>query len=118
MEGSKQLGNFYEALAADFLTQQGFLVLERNYFCKQSEIDLIVQNSDVLVFVEVKYRQNPAHGHPAAYVTPKKQAALYRCAQFYLLEKAVNPNQAMRFDVVAFDGSEQPIWLQNAFGGW
>lgn len=118
MEGSKQLGKHYEELAARFLSKQGFTVLERNYYCKRNEIDLIVQDKDFLVFVEVKYRQNSTHGHPVEYVTPQKQSIIYRCAQFYLIDKSISSNQAMRFDVISFDASTEPLWLQNAFSGW
>jgi putative endonuclease len=97
-----------EALA--YLEQCGLRFLQRNYRCKLGEIDLIMQESDVLVFVEVRKRHPGTYGSAAESVTRRKQQKLVRTAQHFLQ----NTNQVCpcRFDVVALDG-DRVSWLKN-----
>jgi len=94
-----------------YLKQQGLVLRERNFRCKGGEIDLIMQEREVLVFVEVRKRANTRHGGAAASVTPRKQARLIVAAQTYLQRFGQPP--ACRFDVMAFDGHNL-TWLKNA----
>ena len=52
----RAVGTHYEEEAARYLEQQGYQILERNFFSRYGEIDLIAKDEDTLVFVEVKYR--------------------------------------------------------------
>ncbi len=47
-----------EKLAAEFLTRQGYQFIEKNYRCKEGEIDIIANNGPFLVFVEVRTKHN------------------------------------------------------------
>ena len=58
------LGNGYEQKAAEFLRREGYEILERNFRCRQGEIDLIAREGVYLVFVEVKYRRDGGSGAP------------------------------------------------------
>ncbi len=98
-----------DALA--YLKEHGLTLLERNFRCKGGELDLIMQDRDVLVFVEVRKRANRRHGGAAASVTPAKQARLIIAAQIFLRRYTMPP--ACRFDVLAIDG-EVMSWLKNA----
>ncbi|MDB5762184.1 MAG: putative endonuclease [Herminiimonas sp.] len=98
-----------DALA--YLTRQGLTLVERNFRCKGGEIDLVMQQRGMLVFVEVRKRADNRHGGAAASVTAAKQARLVIAAQIYLQRYRTPP--ACRFDVVAIDGAELS-WLQNA----
>ena len=51
-----EIGRKYEEKAAELLEKQGYFILERNYRCKQGEIDLIGKEGEHLCFIEVKYR--------------------------------------------------------------
>jgi putative endonuclease len=80
---------------------QGFLVLDRNWRCRDGEIDLVCRRSHLLVFCEVKTRSSPAFGSPAEAVTPVKQRRLRRLALLWLQAQApafTRPG-AVRFDV-------------------
>ena len=55
-------GSIYEEKIAAFLKQNGFLILERNYRCKQGEIDIIARDGRYLVFIEVKFRATGSTG--------------------------------------------------------
>ena len=55
---NKNLGDFGESFAADFLLENGYAILERNYKTKAGEIDIIASIGNTLVFVEVKTRSS------------------------------------------------------------
>lgn len=97
-----------EALA--HLQRAGLTLVERNFRCKGGEIDLIMKESSVLVFVEVRKRSDASYGGAAASVTSRKQARLILAAQIYLQRFKMPP--ACRFDVIAIDGASMS-WLKN-----
>lgn len=99
-----------EERALAYLQQQGLRLVDRNFRCKMGEIDLIMRQDAVLIFVEVRARANDRHGGAAASITPAKQRRLVRTAQFYLQRLRVLP--ACRFDVIAIDG-DTLRWLRN-----
>ncbi len=104
----KQQGNLGETLASEFLQKKGLKLLEKNYHCKLGEIDLIFRDCDMLVFVEVKLRQSEAFGPAALAVNPHKRKKIIRVAQYYLLEKKLNPSRlSIRFDVVGITKSSE-----------
>lgn len=78
-----KLGRWGEDLAAEFLTDCGYQVLERNVRTPYGEIDLIVQRGDELVFVEVKTRTSTRFGFPESGLTQQKQAHLVAAVDAY-----------------------------------
>ena len=113
------VGQQSEAQALRYLRRRGLRLLERNYRCRQGEIDLIMRDGDVVVFIEVRYRGSRQFGGAAASVTHAKQQRIITAAQHCL---AVNPSmaeRACRFDVVAIepaaDGASRIEWLRDAF---
>jgi putative endonuclease len=104
------LGKVAEDAALAYLTGQGLRLETRNYSCKGGEIDLIMRDNGVLVFVEVRQRTGASHGDAAASITPAKQRRLTIAAQTYLLRLKTLP--PCRFDAVTFDGTKLS-WLQN-----
>ena len=98
-----------EALA--YLQQQGLTLVERNFLCKGGEIDLVMQDGAVLVFVEVRKRADKQHGGAAASITRSKQQRLIIAAHIFLQRYKMPP--ACRFDVIAIDAAEMS-WLKNA----
>lgn len=108
------LGVHYEQLAEQYLQQQGLTSQAQNFRCKLGELDLIMWQGSVLVFVEVKYRASNAFGGAAAAVSHRQQQKLLRTAQFYLQRsKHQGP---CRFDVVTLSGQEpyEFNWIQSA----
>ncbi len=108
-------GKLAEALAVDYLQQRGLRLIERNYNCRLGEIDLILADGPVLVFVEVRLRRNPGYGGAAASITPAKRQRILRAARHYLSGKAERP---CRFDVVLLEALavERIEWIKDAFG--
>jgi putative endonuclease len=93
------LGNHGERIAAAYLTDLGLRVVDRNWRCREGEIDIVAREGDALVFCEVKTRRGTGFGHPVEAVTPQKQRRLRTLAQRWL---AVHDEHApdLRFDVV------------------
>jgi len=111
------IGKSKEKLACQYLEEKGFKLIEKNYYCRRGEIDLIMRDQDSLVFVEVRYRKNANFGSALESVNTKKQKCLIFSAEHYLQQ--THTPLAARFDVVAISGSDtNPVidWVKNAFG--
>ncbi|MEG2700085.1 MAG: YraN family protein [Hungatella sp.] len=113
-ENKRAIGSCYENLAAAFLEEQGYEILERNYRDRRGEIDLIARDGRYLVFIEVKYRKNMKKGYPEEAVTPTKQQHIHRTAEYYLYRHAYEEALPCRFDVVSILGDEIRL-IQDAF---
>ena len=111
-------GQLAEQQASEYLNRQGLKLVERNYRCRNGEIDLIMQSDNTLVFVEVRFRSDSSFGGAAASVDRYKQQKLLVAAQHYL-QKHHAFNRPCRFDVVAVlpgqDGELKFEWITNAF---
>ncbi|MGH8808138.1 MAG: YraN family protein [Noviherbaspirillum sp.] len=103
-------GDAGEQQALNYLLQRGLTLVERNFRCKGGEIDLIMRERDMLVFVEVRKRADGRYGGAAASVTARKQARLVIAAQVFL--QRISSPPACRFDVVAIEAGEIQ-WLKN-----
>ena len=78
MKAKDVLGRSGEALAAEFLEAQGMRIVDRNWRCREGEIDIVALDGDVLVIAEVKTRTSLAFGHPFEAVGAGKLARLHR----------------------------------------
>lgn len=116
---TRDIGQLTEDIAAQYLTAQGLILVEKNVHCRQGEIDLILQDHDTLVFVEVKYRKNNNFGGALAAISLSKQKKIKHCVAFFLHQSGLNEyNTACRFDVIALEGNinqPQVTWIKNAF---
>ncbi|MDP3447858.1 MAG: YraN family protein [Eubacteriales bacterium] len=109
------VGRGGEARAEAYLAERGYKLLRRNYRSGPREIDLIMQDGDVLVFVEVKARSKTRYGTPGEFVTPAKRRLLTRAAEAYLMEEGLLDVPA-RFDVVEiYLGTDKIRHIENAF---
>lgn len=116
MESRRAVGKQKEALAEKFLQEQGYQVLEKNFYSHFGEIDIIARDGGCLVFVEVKYRRTASGGYPSEAVNTGKQKRIYRTAEYYLYKKGITADTPCRFDVVSIQGNEITL-IKNAFGG-
>jgi putative endonuclease len=94
-----ELGSRGERIAVAYLTDAGLRVLDRNWRCREGELDIVAREGDALVFCEVKTRRGIGFGHPVEAVTRVKQQRLRVLAQRWL---AAHDEHApdLRFDVV------------------
>lgn len=95
----RDFGNTGENLATEYLEKQGYTILERNFYCKQGEIDIIAKDKNEIVFIEVKSRSNKLFGIPSEAVTKQKIKHLFRTARYFLYKNKII-NEYIRFDVV------------------
>ena len=79
---TKQDGDWGEALVAEYLSEHGCRIVEREWRCRFGEIDLIAEKDGMLLFVEVKLRTNLQYGMPREYVTAKKAGKAARRGAF------------------------------------
>lgn len=112
MGSNQETGNRAESLAADMLTRNGLTLVTRNYRCRQGEIDLVMRDTESLVFVEVRLRRNASFGGAFASVDRRKQQRLIKAARHYLAHSGWQG--PCRFDVVGFDADMQGEWLRDA----
>lgn len=83
---SRQKGNFAEDRAIDYLQELGFLVIDRNYYSRFGEIDIIATKEKVLHFVEVKSGEYD----PIYQITPSKLSKIQKTAQIYMSKKRLD----------------------------
>lgn len=113
----KAKGSDSEQLACTYLQEHGLTLVEQNFSSRYGEVDIIMRESDTLVFVEVRYRKNNHFGGAAASVTPAKQQKIIKTALSYQQRHA--PNDGIRFDIFAIEGDSTKVeWLKNAFDGF
>lgn len=97
----KKLGNLGEEIACKYLNKNNYLIIERNFTCKQGEIDIIAQDMDKkeLVFIEVKTRSNFKYGNPSEAVDMMKQKHIWNSASYYVYKNKIK-NIPIRIDVI------------------
>ena len=105
-----------ETAACDHLCRKGMEILDRRYRSPHGEIDLIMLDGEVLVFVEVKTRSKLGRMQAQYAITPDKQRRMMESVRYYLAQHREHCQRMMRFDVVtvAADGI---CHLPNAFEG-
>ena len=118
MQTRKQiLGQEGERIAEAYLRKKGYSLVERNYRCSVGELDLVVLDRRVIVFVEVKTRTDERFGAPLESVGKRKQQRIIKAALFFLSQHRLHHREA-RFDVVGITlmGREPAVeHVRNAF---
>ena len=99
MSTTSELGARGEQIAAAYLTDSGLRLLDRNWRCREGELDIVAREGDALVFCEVKTRRAIGYGHPVEAVTPVKQRRLRTLAHRWLAAHDEHAPE-LRFDVV------------------
>ncbi|BAF59888.1 MAG: YraN family protein [Pelotomaculum sp.] len=99
-DARKLLGRMGEEAAARYLEKKGCRILSRNHCCRLGELDLVVSDGDVLVFVEVRARTGEEYGLAQESITGRKKSRLRLLAWQYLKEKGKTGSMC-RFDVIA-----------------
>lgn len=119
MEKSYQRGLKAEEIAASYLENKGWIIVDRRWRCRTGEIDLVARDGSFLVFVEVKYRSSLDKGLPAEAVDPAKIRKILSAARLYLAVHDLG-DVPVRFDVIALwkeKGQGKVHHYYNAFGG-
>lgn len=93
------LGREGENAAVDYLKQEGYKILERNFFCRQGEIDAIALDGNYIVFIEIKSRTSTEYGLPSEAVTKRKLEHMIKTIKYYLYIRNLE-NENIRIDVI------------------
>lgn len=116
MSNKEALGVRGEEQAAGWLVQHGYTIRDRNWRSGRTEIDIIAENGEYIVFVEVKARSADYQVSPADAVNVPKQRTIIFAASNYI--KQYNLNKEARFDIITLIFNE-PGWeidhIENAF---
>lgn len=112
----KSLGQKGEDIACKALKRDKYKILEKNYRCRQGEIDIIAEDrGGVLCFIEVKAKSSESFGLPEEAVTVWKQKKLLAAAFKYIESKGIK-SKDMRFDIVSVDlADNKSRTIKNAF---
>ena len=116
----RDTGILGEKLAADFLRERGYKIVETNYRCPEGEIDIVARHGDFLVFVEVRTRRSQQFGSPEESITLAKKERMRLAAARYR-ETHDDLPELWRIDVLAveLDRRRQPSrmeLIENAVG--
>jgi len=113
------LGSRWEDVALEHLLANGLTLIARNFRCRMGEIDLVMRKSNLVVFVEVRYRKKNRYASAAESVDLHKQRKLAQAAAAFFGRHPQYRQHVVRFDVVAFDATPDNEctlqWLQDAF---
>ncbi|MBD1553295.1 YraN family protein [Pseudomonas typographi] len=116
---SKRSGREAEAYALGYLRQQGLQVLAQNWHCRGGELDLVMLDSDTVVFAEVRYRQHRQWGGALESIDARKRQRLILAARHFLHACPQWAEQPCRFDVIAIEGNDPARpglnWVKHAF---
>ncbi len=94
-----EIGLWGEDKAVEYLKNQGYRILSRNFHSKFGEIDIIAIKNKIICFIEVKTRKKIFYGLPSQAVNYSKQKKLILTAE-YFLTRNYSQNFAYRFDVI------------------
>jgi putative endonuclease len=115
-------GEDAEAACYRYLRSQGLKAVDKNFSCRHGEIDIIMLDKKMLVFIEVRFRKNDTFGGGLESITAAKQLKLRKSAEFYLQQNQQHKNA--RFDVVSMSKNNQTSdnkqeyffdWITDAF---
>ncbi|MDQ5983397.1 MAG: hypothetical protein RUMPE_00408 [Eubacteriales bacterium SKADARSKE-1] len=95
---NKIIGNFGEEFVSKYMQQKGYSLVERNFHSRFGEIDIIVKNSEYIVFIEVRTRKGNSIISGVESVDTKKQKKIIKTAMMYLNKN--HTELQPRFDVV------------------
>lgn len=107
-----------EALASDYLQRHGLTPVAANAQYRGGELDLVMRDDGVLVFVEVRYRRSSGFGGGAASIDANKRRRLVHAAEAFLASHREYARLPCRFDVIDASGDRATpvfIWLRDAF---
>lgn len=115
---TQRKGSVAENIALNYLLQQGLKSITQNYRQKCGEIDLIMLDKQVLVFIEVRYRGKNSYCDSLESIDYHKTRRIIRTAEIFLLNYREYQNHPARFDVLALAGTANPDrieWIKDAF---
>ena len=99
MAQHNELGKKGEQLAVNFLRENNYTIVDRNYRFDKAEVDIIARKNTTLAIIEVKTRSSSDFGNPQDFVKPKQIKNLVKAVDAYVITK--NLDVDIRFDIIA-----------------
>lgn len=119
---TRQYGAEAEQFTANWLEKKGYTILDRNFFMRGGELDIVAQSGDTIAFVEVRSwdRMFWEGGTPLETVGPEKIRHIIKTALYYIQKKHIClQTYNIRFDVAALirneAGAFEMDYLESAF---
>ena len=115
MAEHNDLGKKGEDLAVEYLLQNDYKILDRNWTFQKAEIDIIAAKENILAVIEVKTRSSVDFGLPQDFVKPKKIQLLIKAVNAYIIDrqKDLEDNLDIRFDIIAIHKSEESFAIEH-----
>ena len=116
MAEHNETGQKGEELAASYLQNKGFVILEKNWRFKNLEADIIATIAKTLIIAEVKTRRSNYFGEPETFVNKQKQKNLIKAAHEYIQRN--NLDLEVRFDIISIilgDNQMKINHIEDAF---
>ena len=86
----RSIWDAWEDIAVRYLENKWYRTIERNYQVKWGEIDIIMMDWSITVFIEVKYRKNEDYGHPLDTFSMIKRRAMKRTIMLYINKNKID----------------------------
>ena len=115
-----EFGKIGESITCKYLCQNHYKIIDKNYYYKGGEIDIIAKDKNEYVFVEVKTRTNNKFGKPVEAVNKTKKRHIYKTAEYYLYYKKIQ-NVYVRFDIIEILKKQNRFYvhhIKNAIIYW
>ncbi|MDW8849713.1 YraN family protein [Flavobacterium sp. MMLR14_040] len=115
MAEHNELGKKGEELAVEYLRENGYKILDRNWIFQKAEIDIIAQKDNFLAVIEVKTRSSTDFGLPQDFVKPKKIQLLVKAINAYInyREKDFEEDLEIRFDIIAVQKKDETFAIEH-----
>lgn len=84
----KNIGDWGESQACEFLIRKGFVIIERNYHATVGEIDIVARQGDDFYFIEVKTRLEGELANDLA-ITYEKKRRLDKTVRHYCYHRGI-----------------------------
>ena len=113
------IGKEGEELAARYLEERKYKILERNWRYRHKEIDIIASQDDKIIIVEVKVRKQIGRERLEEHIKWKKQRYLINAANAFMLKRKLD--QGVRFDIILLKGESGDFTIEHiedAFSSW
>ncbi|URC13847.1 MULTISPECIES: YraN family protein [unclassified Flavobacterium] len=111
MAEHNELGKKGEDLAVEYLEQNGYKILDRNWTFQKAEIDIIAEKESILAIIEVKTRSTLDFGLPQDFVKPKKIQLLVKAVNAYINDREMDIE--VRFDIIAIHKNKETFAIEH-----
>jgi putative endonuclease len=101
IESKKELGDLGEKVAAEYLREKGYTIIQKNFMSEWGEIDIIASDKNWTLFIEVKTRTDGSYGSPEESIDFKKIDRIRKAAIAFLKDNKPGGKKSSRFDAIS-----------------